>query len=123
MDERITDYIAVINPNYYHDMMLEYARDHGFTVEYALKGDFNEIYRQLVQGITDSYELWRIRWDFTAFLPYLIDKFGYETLFNYNYLTDVESEEIDFDLYADEWVACLEETYGEYPKYSDYVEE
>lgn len=143
LDEDLTEYLAIHVPNPYYFELLEYAKENGFKTEASLKSDYDEVYKAATAGVEDPLELWRIRWDLYAyyfadydltmswsnsyglhsFPAYLIDTLGYETLYNYGYQTDEEPAELDLEQLRKDWIAYLEETYGEYPQFSDYQQE
>lgn len=133
-------HISLNCPNVYKEEMLQFMAQNGWTPELYLQGDWNELYVQMLEGVEDPYTIQKTRFDFgayyfddyytdpgmgmyTSFPWYLIDKYGYETMFDYVYETGNTPIELDMAGEKKEWIDWIEKTYGEYPKYSDYLAE
>lgn len=135
LDEDLTDYLAITSPNPYEFAKYDYAKDNGLPVQASITGDWNEIYKSIIADMEDPLDMWRARWDLYAyyyedydingiaimsFPAYVIDTLGYDTLYHYGYVTDQEPPELDLTQLRSDWVAYLQETYGQYPQYKDY---
>lgn len=131
-------YIAMNNPNLYESQMMLYMAEHGDQAGIKDYPGWNENLLRILKDETDPYQILKKRWDYLAYfldayydenglacsLPlYLIEKYGYETMFNYVYITGKEPIELDLVAERDAWIAHLEETYKGYPKFADYQEE
>jgi hypothetical protein len=113
-----------------------YSAQYGNRSFSTLEGEWFSIWQELVAGENDPDMYWRRRWDLMAyyygtdfageggayisFTAYLVDRIGLQTLCDYFLVTDRPSPDIDFAGYRTEWEAYLEETYGRYPKFSEY---
>lgn len=135
LDEGLTEYLSITTPDPYAKAFYDYSRENGFRVIWSEEGDWNEIYKAIVADKTDVLDLWRVRWDlypyyredynisdcgFISFTAYLIDTLGYETMYHYAYETGEERPQLDLRQLRVGWENYLEETYGEYPKLSDF---
>lgn len=133
-------YVAMNNPNLYESHAQFYIAEYGEQAMIKEDPGWNENLLRVLEGETDPYQIMKKRWDFIAYfyddyydkpgngiacsLPmYLIEKYGYETMFNYVYITGKDPIELDLVAERAAWIAHLEETYKEYPKFSDYREE
>ena len=131
----MADYIAVTAEHPYEAEWLRYCGKNGLQAQLYQEGDCNTYIRQILKDETDPAVIQRTRWDFgsyyfedyyekpgnglgTSFVWYLIDKYGFETMFNYVFVT--ENTPIQLDLREEQyaWIEYLEETYGTYRKYS-----
>jgi len=133
-------HISLVCPNVYKESFMQYIAENGMQAEMYMEGDWNELFIQMLEGVTDPYTIQRTRFDFGAYyfddyydypamgmycsFPwYLIDKYGYETMFDYVYVTENPPIVLDMAAEKQEWIAWIEETYSDYPKYSDYLRE
>lgn len=138
LDEGLTEYLAMTHPNPYEFAKYDYAKENGLPVQASITGDWNDIYKIIIADMEEPLDMWRVRWDLYAyyyedydlngigifsFPAYLIDTLGYETLYHYGYQTDEEPANLDLEQLRDDWIAYLENTYGKYPQYCDYVTE
>lgn len=136
LDEGLTDYLAMTVPNPYEYAAYEYSREHGLPVQASITGDWNDVYRSIVADMENPMDIWRVRWDMYAyyyeeydlngiggisFTAYLIDTLGYDTVYHYGYLTDQDPPELDLVQLREAWGSYLEENYGQYPRYVDYL--
>jgi len=131
-------YVALNNPNLYESQQYFYIAEYGEQA--GLKEDlgWNDNLLRVLEGETNPYQISKKRWDFISYfyddyydkpgnglacsLPfYLIEKYGYETMFNYIYITGKEPITLDLVAERDAWIAHLEETYKDYPKFTDYA--
>ena len=130
-------YVAMNNPNLYESKEMLYMAEHGDQAGIKDYPGWNENLLRILKDETDPYQILKKRWDYLAYfldayydenglacsLPfYLIEKYGYETMFNYVYITGKEPVEFDLVAERDAWIAHLEETYKDYPKFVDYQE-
>ena len=133
-------HISLSCPNVYKEHMLRHAGEHGWTPEMYQQGDWNELYVQMLEGVEDPYTIQATRFHFgtyyfddykddpgmgmfCSFPWYLIDKYGFDAMFDYVYTTDAVPMELDMAAEKQAWMAWIEETYAGYPKYSDYLRE
>jgi len=133
-------YVSINNPNLYESQWKLYTAEHGEQAGIKNDPGWNENLMRVLKGEKDPYQILKKRWDFISYfyddyydspgnglacsLPlYLIDKYGYETMFDYVYITDRDPIELDLVAERDAWITYLEDTYKEYPKYSGFREE
>lgn len=137
VDESLTEYVALRVPNPYYFQFLKHVKENGFNAGKGTEG-YDEVYQDATADVEDPLELWRIRWDLypyyyedytlgaknmglQSFPAYVIDTLGYETLYNFGYKTDQEPPELDLEQLRRDWIVYLEERYGQYPRYSEYM--
>ena len=131
----MADYIAVTSDYPYKTAWLRDCAKNGFQAQLYKEGDCNAYLTQILKDEEDPVVIQRTRWDFgtyysedyydkpgnglgTSFAWYLIDKYGFETMFDYVYETGNEPIVLDLPAEQEAWIAYLEDTYGSYPKYS-----
>ena len=131
----MADYIAVTAEYPYEAEWLRYCGKNGLQAGLYQEGDCNTYIRQILKDETDPAVIQRTRWDFgsyyfedyydkpgnglaTSFVWYLIDKYGFDAMFDFVYETGNEPIVLDLPAEQKAWIAYLEETYGSYPKYS-----
>ncbi|MGN1001718.1 MAG: hypothetical protein ACI4PC_03025 [Oscillospiraceae bacterium] len=139
-DEGVVDYVsATCCPNAYQDAMYLYTLEYGNPTFSNLDGQWFAIYQSLTAGETDPHICWRIHWDWvayyldetrknkagylTSFPFYVIDQIGLDALMDYTYETGNPPPELDVNALWYEWLQYLEDTYGDYPKFSEYAGE
>lgn len=134
----IGEYLAQMGPSEYEDAVLLYSVNHENRAYSTMEGDWYSIWQEVTKGETDPDILWRTRWDLIAyyydrelhnggygqisFTAYLAEQIGIETLWDYLLQTENPCPDIDFARYRTQWEAYLDETYGEYPTYAEYVQ-
>lgn len=135
LDVGMADYISVTGDHPYKSEWLRYCAKNGFQPQLYLMGDCNDSIIHILEDVDDVKAIQRVRWDFgtyfsedyydkpgsglaTSFVWYLIEKYGFETMFDYVYETGNEPIVLDLPAEQEAWIAYLEDTYGSYPKYS-----